>query len=405
MRIGINASFLRKPGTGIGQVTCNFLEKLQEFSISNFQPASTADGFLIKDSNSKNEKLEVILYTEEPIDFSLPSNFTVKSFLPFWKRDDLIRKWLWEKQLTREAERDGCDAFLSLYQSATLFRPGAIRHVMVVHDLIPRLFPKYQGNWRKRWYWKATERGIRSADHILAVSEATRNDLVEFAMGETALTVVSPDVAPLFRNTLALEEENRVMAKYSLVPGYLYHGGGLEIRKNTGGLLQAYALLVEQERKGMLGTALPPLVISGKIFSEENPLATPVKRLVQELGLGERVRLLGFVPVEDLPALYKNALFFVYPSFYEGFGLPVLEALCMGTPVLTSDNSSLPEVAGDAALYIDPHMIESIASGIERLLNDAALREKLSVAAKDSVGRFSWEHFTKVTLETLSKIS
>lgn len=391
MRIGINTSFLRKPGTGIGQVSTHFLREIVK----------------LQNTNSKYQNAEYVLYCEENPDlhFSLPSNFTVKSFLSFWKRDDLIRKWLWEKQLAQEAKKDGCDAFLSLYQSSTVFRSQAIRHVMVVHDLIPRLFPKYQGNWRKRWYWKATERGIRRADHILAVSEATKNDLVEFGIGNTIITVTSPDVAPLFRNTLALEEENRVMAKYSLVPGYLYHGGGLEIRKNTGGLLQAYALLVEQEKKGMLGTALPPLVISGKIFSEENPLATPVKRLVQELGLGERVRLLDFVPVEDLPALYKNALFFVYPSFYEGFGLPVLEALSLGTPVLTSDNSSLPEVAGDAALYIDPHMIESIASGIERLLNDAALREKLSLAAKDSAGRFSWEHFTKVTLETLSKIS
>lgn len=272
---------------------------------------------------------------------------------------------------------------------------------MVVHDLIPRLFPKYQGNWRKRWYWQATERGIRSADHIVAVSEATRNDVVEFGIVGDDITVAYPDTAPLFRKTVALEEENRVMATYGLVPGYIYHGGGLEVRKNTGGLLQAYKLLVEQEKKGMLSVPLPPLVISGKIFSEDNPLATPVRRLVQELSLGERVRLLDFVPEQDLPSLYKNAVFFAYPSLYEGFGLPVLEALRMDTPVLVSDNSSLPEVAGDAALYIDPHMIESIASGMERLLNDIDLRKKLSDAAKQEKERFSWERFVQAVLDSL----
>lgn len=397
MRIGINASFLRKPGTGIGQVSTYFLWEIVK----------------LQNTNSKYQNVEYVLYCEEEpsLDFPLPDNFQVRNFLPFWKRDDLIRKWLWEKQVAREAEKDNCEAFLSLYQSATNFHTSYFiphtssvkRHTMVVHDLIPRLFPKYQGNWRKRWYWQATEHGIRRADHILAVSVATSNDLVEFGIPRESITVVYPDTAPIFENDLALEEENRVMAAYGLVPGYIYHGGGLEIRKNTGGLLQAYKLLVEQEKKGMLGTPLPPLVISGKIFSEENPLATPVRRLVQELGLGERVRLLDFVPEQDLPALYKNALFFVYPSFYEGFGLPVLEALRMGTPVLTSDNSSLPEVAGDAALYIDPHTIESIASGMERLLCDAALRETLRGVAKKEAARFSWNHFVEITLEALSK--
>jgi glycosyltransferase involved in cell wall biosynthesis len=246
------------------------------------------------------------------------------------------------------------------------------------------------------------ERGIRRADHVIAVSSSTANDLVEFGIDRDVITIVSPDVAPIFRRDLAPEEENRVMATYALVPGYIYHGGGLEIRKNTAGLLRAYKLLVEKEKSGKLGMTLPMLVISGKIFAESNPLATPVKKLLQELGLGDRVKLLDFVSEQDLPALYKNASFFAYPSFYEGFGLPVLEALSMKTPVLTSDNSSLPEVALDAALYIDPGQVDSIASGMERLLSDDVLRKTLSEKAVEATTRFSWRDFTKTVLDSLS---
>lgn len=379
MRIGINASFLRKPGTGIGQVTFNFLENLQEFSNS--------------------DPVEFFVYTEESIDTKLPDNFHVRNFLPFWKRDDLIRKVLWEKQVTREAKKDGCDAFISLYQSATVV-PRGMTHTMVVHDLIPRLFPEYQGNMRQRFHWRRVERAIMKADQIVAVSESTKNDLVEFGVIHEKISVAYPDVSPLFRRDLAPEEENRVMATYKLVPGYIYHGGGLEVRKNTERLLRAYAMLLQKEKQGALGMVLPPLVISGRIFAESNTLATPVKRLVQELGLTEHVWLLDFVPDTDLPALYKNALFFAYPSRYEGFGLPVLEALCMKVPVLTSDVSSLPEVAGHAALYVDPEEVDSIASGLERLVKDTALRQSLSEAAARESQRFDWKSFTEVILRS-----
>lgn len=409
MRIGINASFLRKPGTGIGQVTFNFLEKLKQFPTrlpdGQVSIRQLADQFPINDSNSKifkEEKLEFILYTEEPIDLKLPDNFRVRSFLPFWKRDDLLRKFLWEKQLVREAAKDHCDVFLSLYQAATIFHASSVKqHVMVVHDLIPRLFPEYRGTLRRRLYWRAVERAIRRADTLVAVSEATKHDLVEFGIDHERITVASPDTAPCFATEPSEAASRAVLEKYGLTPGYLYHGGGLEVRKNARNLLLAYQTLADKERSGTLSMTLPPLVISGKIFPESNTLATPVRTLVTELGLGDRVRLLDFVPEEDLPALYQQALFFIYPSLYEGFGLPVLEALRMGTPVLAADTSSLPEVAGDAALYIDPTSVASIASGMERLLFDSALREQLSAAARGECARFGWEHFVTTILTTL----
>lgn len=375
MRIGINASFLRKPGTGIGQVTVHFVQKLAEATVGN-------------------ESLSIVLYTEEPVSMQFPATVSVRSFLPFWKRDDLIRKMLWERQVAREAKKDGCDTFLSLYQSSTEFQKSSMFHTMVVHDIIPELFPEYRGNGRQRLAWHRVKQGIRSADAIVAVSEATKHDLVEFGIETERIAVASPDVAPLFREPYDAVVGKQILDRYHLTPGYIYHGGGLEIRKNTAGLLRAYRMLKEKSETGRL----PKLVISGKIHARGNMLATPVQQLLSDLDLEHDVVLLDFVPESDLPALYRNALFFAYPSRYEGFGLPVLEAMTQGTPVLTADNSSLSEVAGQSALYIDAENDESIASGLERMIQDETLRKQLSVAGQESSKRFHWDSFVSTII-------
>ncbi|MFZ2299825.1 MAG: glycosyltransferase family 1 protein [Candidatus Moraniibacteriota bacterium] len=407
MNIGINASFLRKPGTGIGQVTANFLKELAECQSSN-----------IKYQNS-----EFFLYCEEEpkFDFILPENFHTRTFLPVWKRDDLIRKALWEKQVAHEAVTDGCDVFLSLYQSSTVFPASRIaqrtssvqKHVMVVHDIIPRLFPEYRGNMRQAFYWKAIERGIRTADHILAISEHTKSDLVrELQIPAEKISVAYLDVAPRFSRAIAPETVADILKKYDLRSGYIYHGGGLEVRKNAETLLRAYALLYAKNQESLPvrqaggirnqdNAVIPPLVISGKIFEKTNALATDVRDLVEELGLQEKVKLLGFVPDEDLPALYRGALFFVYPSLYEGFGLPVLEALRMGVPVLSSNASSLPEVGGDTVLYVNPKNIQEMAAQMERLLADGVLRESLIARSASQAVQFSWRSFVEKTLAVL----
>lgn len=397
MRIGINASFLRKPGTGIGLVTFNFLEKLKEFQSTNWH------------TKSQNINFQFLLYTEEPIDLDLPSNFEVRAFLPkWWKRDDLVRKWLWEKQLAREAIKDKCDIFLSLYQSSTYFANYQLpKHTMVVHDIIPKLFPEYRGNWRQRFHWKMIERGIKAADSIVAISENTKNDMTrELKIPEGKISVAYLDVAPRFRTLPSETTTTYVLKKYGLKKGYIYHGGGLEVRKNTETLLRAYAKLAHQYSSIPLavrnGQKFPSLVISGRIFDKSNPLATDVETLVEELGLRGHVKLLGFVPEEDLPSLYLSSLFFVYPSLYEGFGLPVVEALRMSIPVLTSDTSSLKEAGGDAALYTDPKNIKMLAYQMGRLLTDETLRATLIAQSAKQAIKFSWNNFVEKVFKIMS---
>lgn len=380
MNIGIDASFLRRPGTGIGQVTANFLRKLAGFSVS------------------ATEIPKFILYTEEPIDLAFPENFEVKAFLPrWWRRDDVPRRILWERELTKRAAADGCDVFLSLSQSSTRFQNfPRMRHIMVVHDIIPRLFPEYLGTLTRRFHWKAIEQGIRSADALIAVSETTKEDIVsKLGIPAKNITVASPDCDPSFREGTSEDDVARVMKKYALEPGYLYHGGGLEIRKNAERLLHAYVQLKKERSK------IPPLVISGKVFPKGNHLATDIRGIIRELGLEESVVVLGFVPDEDLPALYRGASLFIYPSLYEGFGLPVLEAFVSGTPVIAGRAGAVPELAQDAALLVDPTRTEDIAAGMARLLDDAALRTELAENGRRRAEDFSWDSFLETTMRII----
>ncbi|EKE16307.1 MAG: glycosyl transferase group 1 [uncultured bacterium] len=386
MRIGINASFARKLNTGIGQVTVNFLRKLAE----------------IQDS-----KMEFILYLEEDMDLPLPKNFTKNIFLPVYKREDLIRKIWWEKYLLpKKAEKDGCDVFISLYQCPTIFhkKKGFIKHLMIVHDIIPKFFPEYLNNFRKKTYWNLTETAIGKANKIIAISHKTEKDLINHLQIEAGkITVVSVAADEIYSQEVSDSESKRVLEKYNLKKGYIYSGGGLEVRKNTEGTIRAYKKLLDTNT--FFNKEIPELVISGKLMPELAPLVTDAQALAQSMGLENKVKFLNFVPQEDLPALYKNSVLFSYPSFYEGFGIPVLEAMHQGVPILTSKNSSLPEVGADTVLYCNPLDINDIAMVMKNILSNEHLRQVLSEKGKKRSANFSWDKFTKKILNIISSIS
>ena len=373
MIIGIDASFLRKPGTGIGVVTEQTLRALSRM------PDSARHRF--------------ILYLEEYADTAMFSgNFEKHIFLPKWTRDDVPRKILWERMLSSKASEDGCDAFVSLSQSATVFpKKSGIRHIMIVHDIVPILFPTYRGTLMNQIHSNLITGAIAAADRIFAVSETTKRDLVlNLGIDEAHIAVAYPDCAPLFRKSLSLQEATYLNSEYGLTTGYIYHGGGLEVRKNTERLLRAYAMLRSDR------TDIPTLVISGRVHDRHNRLATDVSGIIEKLGLGECVKLLGFVPEENLPALYRGALFFAFPSLYEGFGLPIVEAFAVGTPVLAGQTAgSVPEITGGAALLVETKDIAAIAVGLERLIDDASFRETLVERGKERIKAFSWDSFAE----------
>jgi len=383
MKIGINASFLRKQNTGIGQVTANFLKKLAEFP---------------------NDKMEFFIYLEEklPKDIKLPKNFHKKVFLPPYKRDDIIRAIWWQKfLLPKIAAKDGCDIFLSLYQCATIM-PKNIKHIMIVHDILLEFFPQYLNNFRKKYFWNISKNAIKKADKIIAVSHRTEKDLIQhIGIDPKKITVSYEDVDEIYKKEVSEIESQKILKKYKFKAGYIYNGGGMDVRKNTENVLRAYKFLLDKYKNI---DWLPKLVISGKLMSELAPLIVDAKKLVKELNISEHVVLLDYVPQEDLPALYRNAAVFVYPSLYEGFGLPVLEAMNQGTPVITSKVSSLPEVGSDAVLYCDPNKIEDIAMVIKNLMNNDHLKAALSMKGKERATHFSWNRFVEKILNIVENL-
>ncbi|NTW27267.1 MAG: glycosyltransferase family 4 protein [Candidatus Moranbacteria bacterium] len=396
MRIGINASFSRKQNTGIGQVSINFLKKIIEISNTSLQLANV-------------KEMEFFLYMEEDFDLEIQKSITPEAvkfekriFLPPYKRDDLIRKIWWEKfSLPALAKKDGCDVFLSLYQSPTIM-PKAIKHIMVVHDIIPRLFPQYANNWRKKTYQWLSEHALRHADRLVAVSHKTEKDLIKHLGLEAAkITVAYVDVDEIYKKEVSEQESARVLKKYNLKAGYIYTGGGLDVRKNTESVLRAYKILFEAYGHA---SWLPKLVVSGKMMPQLAPLVTDVQAAVIGMGIEKETMLLDFVAQEDLPALYKNAVIFVYPSLYEGFGLPVLEAMHQGVPVITSKTSSLPEIGVDSVLYCDPTSVDDLAMVMKNVLTNNHLKAALSLKGKERATHFSWDKFVLKTMHIIDSL-
>ncbi|MFA6047677.1 MAG: glycosyltransferase family 1 protein [Parcubacteria group bacterium] len=390
--IGINASFIRKPNTGIGQVTINFLRKLIELKV-------------------QSEKLKVILYLEEdlPKNFKLPDNFECRVFLPIWKRDDLIRKIWWEKcLLPRQVKKDNCDVFFSVYQCPTAIEN--IKHIMLVHDIIPKLFPEYLNNFRKKHYQKLTEKAIRSADKILAVSRRTEKDLIQhLGVEPEKITVNYIDIDEIYKNKPDEKKIAKVLKKYSayggrLKPGYILAGGGLEVRKNVEGVIRAYDYLYKRNKQEHFIGEMPKLVVYGKLLPQLAPLVTDGEKLARELNLTKQIRFLDMTPQDDMPAIFSESLMFVYPSHYEGFGMPPLEAMNIGVPTIISKSSSLPEVGGDGALYCKDDDIHDIAMVMRNVLLNKNLRETLKVRAKMQAQKFSWDKFVEKFLNIIENV-
>ena len=381
-KIGIDASFLRKPDTGLGQVTLNFLRKLSEIS--------------------NGEEVEFFLYLEEDTKLKLPKNFRKVVFLPPYKRDDIFRAIWWQKYLLpKKVQADGCEVFLSLFQCATIM-PKSIKHVMLVHDVLLEFFPDYLSNWRKAYAWKLLKKAIGQADKIVAISHRTEKDLINtLGIDPKKITVSYIDVAEIFKQEVSVAESQRILKKYKLKAGYIYSGGGLEVRKNVESVVRAYKWLLERYSED---EKFPKLVISGKLLPQLAPLVTDVEKLVQELGLKKQVAILGWVPQKDLPALYRNAGLFVYPSHYEGFGLPVLEAMSQGVPTVTSKTSSLPEVGSDSVLYCDPNDFKDVAMVMRNVLSNEHLQAALSLKGQERATHFSWEKFTQKMLNIISEM-
>ena len=314
-------------------------------------------------------------------------NFSVRNTLP---HTPLIRIPL---TLSAELRRNPVDV-LHVQFTAPPFSPCPV--VVSIHDLsfehLPQTF-----KWRSRKQLRVTvRRSARQAAQVIALSQFARNDIIASYHVRSENVRVIPLAAPAhFRPVQDEGELRRVRQTYGIEGDYILSVGAIQPRKNLSRLVAAYSRL----RRARPEVKLPQLVLVGKCAW----LYDETLRTIRELEVGNSVILTGYVPETDLPALYSGALCFVYPSYFEGFGLPPLEAMKCGAPVIVGDRTSLPEVVGDAGLLVDPFDVDSIASAIQKVVADSNLREQLRAKGLERAKLFDWRETARQTLSVYKK--
>jgi glycosyltransferase involved in cell wall biosynthesis len=282
-----------------------------------------------------------------------------------------------------------------VYHGPAVFLPHVklgYRTVVTIHDLVSFLFPETVPRKYSLYMRLMTRLAARTADRLIAVSHATKADLVQILRVPSAkIVVIHEAVGPEFSHPPSPESVDGVVRRYGLQRPYCLFVGNLEPRKNLPALIEAFAEVLKR-----LGPDRPSaqLVLAGT----RAWLHAGIFRAVEEHGLGRAVVFTDYVPIADLPALYAGATCFAFPSLYEGFGLPVLEAMAAGTPVIAARAGSIPEVAGDAALLVDGGVPSELATAIEAVLTDGALRERLVARGRARAAMFEWNRVARETL-------
>ncbi len=365
MRIGIDVSRLREEKRGVGHYLFNLLENISRL----------------------DKEDEFYLYSPRPIKFypAQGGNWHYRfGHLP------LPGSFWFQTEGKRFIQKDKIDVFFGSCDILPLGLPKEVKKVLVVHDLVFVLYPETMANYNRFVHKLFFAKSIKASDTIIAVSQATKRDIVKyFRVEPEKIFVIYEGVKEIFSPS----EEEKILnlrQRYDLLKPYILNVGTLEPKKNHITLLKAFARLkVDWD-----------LVIIGKKGWKAEGFFSALK----ELRIDERVKILGYLPAEDLPLFYAGAEIFVFPSLYEGFGLPVLEAMACGTPVICSNVSSLPEVGGDAVLYFNPSSVEELVSQIERLIGDSNLKEKLKEKGKKRAKEFNWQKTAEETLKVLKSV-
>ena len=304
----------------------------------------------------------------------------------------LRQQWKVPRLLRVQAKSCGTRA---VYHSSYYLMPYRIPcpALLTIYDTISLTYPETVSFRARTLFRLTTMLALRASVGIITISDATRRDLeTHFTVDPKRVTTIYLGVDEAFRPRPKQEQEN-VRVSFRQPGDFLLYFGSNKPHKNLVRLVDAYALLAAQcSRENAM---LPSLLIAGA-WDDQYPEA---KQQVAHHRLGDRIRFLGPIDDADLPALYSAAMAFVFPSLYEGFGLPVLEAMACGVPVACSAASSLPEVAGDAAFYFDPKDVGSIALALRALIGDSALRANLSQRGLQRASEFTWRSTASKTLD------
>ncbi len=364
MRIAINASRAINEKAGVGRVAYNLIKHLLEIDqkneyllFVNFMRGKETKNKIIDTLETHNSQIKISHWPgrlqEEWFNFNIPKNIKADVYL--------------------------APTFLDFQRGLTT------PQIVIIHDLTNFLYPEHAGLEISKRYQVKTRLACKNAAGIIAVSEATKKDIIRLLnIDADKITVIHP-------GQTEFPKDGKLPS--NLKPKtYLLFVGTIEPRKNLKNLLTAYSLLPTA-----LKEKYPLVIVGGKGWNNNTEL--------QEIGRTEGVKWLGYVSDADLGELYKNAKVFTYPSLYEGFGIPVIEAQQFGVPAVASNISSLPEAVGDGGILIDPRNSKATAEAIEKLLTDDKLYLDLSKKALINTKRFSWEKAAQETLKVLKSVS
>ncbi len=359
MRIGFDAKRAFYNSSGLGNYSRSILLLLKRYFPEN----------------------EWVLYTpstKNSIDFCAEKNFEVKC--PETALSRFFSAWWRSSGMTKNIQKDRIDIFHGLSNELPLKiqRSGA-KSIVTIHDLIFLRFPEFYPLTDRHIYLRKFRHACNVADCIIAISEQTKCDIIDFLqINPDKIKVSYQGCSTRFWQTVTEEDKQRIKEKYNLPSAFILNVGTMEPRKNLKNLIHALAYTKNDTKLLAIGRPV-------KSYMKE------LQEIIIKKKLAERVIFLHDVPNQDLPVIYHLADLFAYPSYFEGFGIPVLEALVSGLPVITSTTSCFPETAGDAAIYINPEIPEEIGAATDRILENQTLKKEMIQKGYKQAQNFSDE--------------
>ena len=366
MKIGFDAKRLFNNFTGLGNYSRFVVQSLLDYAPGNSYILYTPRVRDHPEITSITSRKEVSVVTPSPV-------------YTFFRLASLWRTW----GIARESSVNSLNVFHGLSQELPSNLPHGILKVVTVHDLIYYRFPMLYNPLDVAIYKTKVKAACTSADRIIAISRQTADDIVHFlGIPEAKIKVVYQGCHPQFRDVRTATEVSDIRKKYNLPDQYILNVGTIEARKNIILAVRALGLLPPASRKS--------LVIMGR----ETDYKKEVIAAARVAGVMDSIIFLHRVPFIDFPSIYQGAKLFVYPSLFEGFGIPLVEAIASGVPVITSTGSCFTEAAGPDSIYVDPGDIEEMALQLNRVLSDDSLRQRMIAASHKFIERFLPQNIT-----------
>ena len=317
----------------------------------------------------ENKRLDKLTKQYQQLQLSYPTTSSWKKLSSLWR--------IWG--VTQQLEKEKIDIFHGLSNELPLnIHQSEVKSIVTIHDLIFLRYPQYYHSIDRKIYTYKFRKACENADKIIAISECTKRDIIEyFRIPADKIEVVYQGCDPSFMHPVAEEKKREVRAKYQLPDHYILNVGSIEERKNALSAVQALMMLPEQIH----------LVIVGR----HTEYTDKIERFIKENKLEERVHIISNVPFDDLPAFYQLAEIFVYPSRFEGFGIPIIEALYSGIPVVAATGSCLEEAGGPDSIYVDPDDIKGMADAFKQIYADPERKKNMIEKGQIFAKRFAEE--------------